>query len=237
MIAFIKRWTILAYFLALFAFIAGGIIGLENLPLFTKPLLMPLLMLYVWVSMSHGAARNILLAALFFSFAGDVLLMLEPVNSFLFIPGLVAFLFTHILYIIYFFAIPSLKKSLLLTAPYLAIAVIIYGMLLLYFLFPRLGILKIPVLIYAGVILVMLLASMHAYNNVQKQAGMLFIAGALFFIISDSLLAINKFHTALIFPFTVILTYGIAQYLLVRGFIKHSLSPMGKTVILTPENN
>jgi len=106
---------------------------------------------------------------------------------------------------------------------------------LLYFLFPHLGKLKIPVVIYAVVILLMLLASIHTYNNVQKEAGILFIAGAGFFIISDSLLAINKFHTPLLFPFFIILTYAIAQYLLVKGFIQQSQSNMDKGVFIATE--
>ena len=222
--AFIKQCIIPIYFLVLLTFIIGGLTGHQTLQVFTKPLLMPLLMLFVFISIAKSTGKNIILAALFFSFAGDVFLLFESKNSLLFIPGLVAFLLTHILYIIYFFSIRPIRKSLLKTAPYLCFIVLLYGVLLLYFLFPHLGALKVPVIIYALIILLMLIASIHIYSRVKKTAGILFIAGAIFFIISDSLLAINKFHTPLLFPFFIILTYGIAQYLLIRGFTQHSSS-------------
>ncbi|RYF87580.1 MAG: hypothetical protein EOO03_10470 [Chitinophagaceae bacterium] len=47
----------------------------------------------------------------------------------------------------------------------------------------------------------------------------MFIAGAAFFVLSDSLLAINKFHTSLQCSFMVMVTYCLAQYLVVKGVI------------------
>ncbi|HSN60613.1 MAG TPA: lysoplasmalogenase [Ferruginibacter sp.] len=224
MTAFIKRFAAPLFFATMMAFIAGGLLKNEWIQIITKPLLLPILMGLVFVSTPPSTSRTLMLVALFFSFAGDVFLLFETSNAMLFIPGLVSFLLTHILYIIYFLSIPALKKSLLKTAPYLGLLVAAYGLLLVYILFPSLGALKIPVIIYATVIMSMLLASIHIYYRVHDDAGRLFIAGALFFVLSDSLLAFNKFHTPIQFPFLIILTYCIAQYLIVRGFIKNSES-------------
>jgi len=222
MTAFIKRFAAPLFFMTMLAFIAGGLLKNEWIQIITKPLLLPILMLLVFVSTPPSTSRTIMLIALFFSFAGDVFLLFESNNAMLFIPGLVSFLLTHILYIIYFLSLPALKKSLLKTAPYLGLLVAAYGLLLVYTLFPNLGALKVPVIIYASVIMSMLLASIHIYNRVNSDAGQLFIAGAIFFVLSDSLLAFNKFHTPVKFSFLIILTYCIAQYLIVRGFIKQS---------------
>ncbi len=221
MIAFVKRFATPLFFITMLAFIAGVFFKNEMIAVETKPLLIPILLILVFVSVRSCRSKNIILAALFFSFAGDVFLLFEYKNAGFFIPGLACFLFTHILYIVYFLSVKPIRISLLKTAPYLAVIVAAYGFLLLYILFPYLGALKIPVIIYAAIILCMLLSILHIYKRVSPQAGKLFIAGALFFILSDSLLAFNKFHTSLQhFSFLIILTYCVAQWLIVKGFLK-----------------
>ena len=218
----LKRFLPLLFFVTTLVYILGGVVQNQTLQLITKPFLIPLLM--CWVALGANASRNrsIILVALFFSFAGDVFLLFEYKNPWLFIPGLVCFLLTHILYIAYFLSIPGNKKSLLKIAPYLGLLVGAYGVALVYVLFPTLGNLKVPVLIYAIVIMSMLLASIHVYSRVSQGAATLFVAGAAFFVLSDSLLAVNKFYNPIAFPFLIILTYCIAQYLIVAGFLKHA---------------
>jgi uncharacterized membrane protein YhhN len=221
MIALVKRFATALFFLTMLAFIGGGFLKNDIITTVTKPLLIPLLMLLVFVSTRPSGNRNIILAALLFSFAGDVLLLYESTMPGLFIPGLVSFLLTHILYIVYFLSTRPKRMSLLKTAPYLGLLVAAYGIFLLYLLFPHLGDLKIPVSIYAVVILCMVLCTIHIYKRVSPPVGKLFITGALFFILSDSLLAFDKFHTSLnSFSFLIILTYCIAQWLIVSGFIQ-----------------
>ena len=219
MSVFLKRFLPIFFFAAMLGYIMAGIWQNQPLQLLTKPLLIPLLMLWVWLNVAITKDRILILVALFFSFAGDVFLLLEYKEPLLFIPGLVSFLLTHILYIVYFLSLPKGKKSLLKTAPHLVLLVLAYGMALVYILFPALGALKIPVLIYAMVIMSMLLASIHIYYRVPLRVGRLFIAGACFFVLSDSMLAFNKFHSPIIFPFLIILTYCVAQYFIVKGFI------------------
>ncbi len=219
----LKRFLPVFFFATMLAYIVAGILQNQRLQLFTKPLLIPLLMLWVWLSVTFTRSRSLILAALFLSFAGDVFLLFEYKNPLLFIPGLASFLLTHILYIIYFLSLPNGKTSLLKTAPYLGLLVLAYGVALIYILFPSLGALKIPVVVYAAVIMSMLLTSLHIYFRVSKPAGALFIAGACFFVLSDSLLAFNKFHSPLAFPFLIMLTYCTAQYLIVKGFVLSNL--------------
>ena len=221
---FFKRYIPVLFFAVMLAYILAGSYQHQLLQLLTKPLLLPLLMLWLALNTGNSKRRNLILVALFFSFAGDVFLLLEYKNKFLFIPGLVSFLITHILYIIYFLQLPGKGKSLFQTAPYLGLLVIVYGIALIYLLYPTLGALKIPVVIYATVIMSMLLASIHVYRRVPQRVARLFIAGACFFVVSDSLLAFNKFHTPLAYSFLIMITYCVAQYLIVKGVIIHSNS-------------
>ncbi len=187
----------------------------------TKPLLVPALILLLHFTKSGVPGKKLLLAGLFFSWMGDIFLLFENNYSGFFIYGLVCFLTTHIFYIAYFLHIQPAGHSLLKKQPVLALLVIGYGIALVWFLFPHLGSLKIPVMIYAGVICLMLLCSLHAYLKVNKPAANAYLTGALAFVLSDSLLAINKFYQPFAYAGAlIILTYCAAQYFIVRGFGK-----------------
>ena len=199
--------------------------GIPLLHLITKPLLIPALILLLVFSQTVAPARNLLVTGLVFSWLGDIFLLFEEKNPLFFIFGLVCFLTTHIFYIIYFLKIQSPHISLVKKQPLLLLLVLGYGVTLVWFLYPHLKELKIPVMVYAAVICSMLLCSLHIFLKVNKPANILYVTGAAFFVLSDSLLAINKFYQ----PFTfagvcIILTYCAAQYFIVRGFIKTTTS-------------
>ncbi len=215
---------LLLFLVAAAADITSILLKIEWLHTIAKPLLLPLLLLAAFTGTPPASKhKKLFIAALFFSWAGDVFLLFENSNSLFFIFGLASFLTTHVLYIIYFLGIQSTAISLLKKQPLLIVAVLLYGAALVWMLFPFLGDLKIPVMVYAAVICSMLLCSLHICYKVNRKVATPFIAGALLFVISDSLLAINKFYQ----PFAmsgvcVMLTYCAAQYLIVKGFIKQN---------------
>ena len=139
-----------------------------------------------------------LLTGLVFSWAGDIFLLLVDKNSLFFIFGLGCFLTTHIFYILYFLRIRSTNISLLKKQPLVLLLVTGYGIAFAWLLFPHLGNLKIPVIIYATVICTMLLCSLHIFYKVSIPSNFFYLTGAASFVISDSLLAINKFYPALL---------------------------------------
>jgi uncharacterized membrane protein YhhN len=165
--------------------------------------------LYKWV-----------VAALIFSWSGDVLLMLEPQNSIFFISGLVSFLIAHSCYIYFFQLVKKREKAK--TNWLLIFPVLIYYSALIIFLLPHLGNLKLPVVIYGAVISSMLAFALHMRQITYKVAGTKMMMGAILFIISDSVLAFNKFYQ----PFAgagivIMLTYAFAQLLIVSGVITY----------------
>jgi uncharacterized membrane protein YhhN len=201
--------------------IAAIVYGSSSIHFFVKPLLIPTLMLLLIYSKTGGKEKWWLLTGLFFSFLGDVFLLYEYKNALFFIFGLASFLITHVFYIIYFLKIKSTQLSLLRQQPWIAALVAGYGCSLVMLLYPGLGDLKIPVIVYAGVICFMLLCSLHIFYKTGRPSNVYFVTGALLFVISDSLLAVNKFLT----PFTsagifIMLTYCAAQFFIVMGFIK-----------------
>ena len=183
---------------------------------FTKPLLMPLLMLgfYTASVKRNGTLFYLILLALFLSWAGDVLLQMKG----MFIPGLISFLLAHVFYIIYFSKTGKSKKGLLQLQPLICIPVLVYIVIFLWQLYPFLDALKIPVTVYGITIGTMLLMAINTRRKVFDNAATLFINGALLFVISDSLLAVNMFAKShFMLSLCVMLTYASAQYLIVRG--------------------
>jgi uncharacterized membrane protein YhhN len=191
--------------------------GSTQIQMVTKPLLMPLLLgCWGWAPVANKSFWIPL--ALIFSWAGDILLMGNEKEPAWFIGGIAAFLFAHVCYI--FFFIGVLRKS---DAPFRlrlipVVLTVLYVGFLLFLLLPHAGDLKVSVFLYACVIGTMLLTVVHAFAPADGDARFFCVAGALLFVLSDSLLAINKFYQP--FPgagMAVMLTYGLAQYGLVKG--------------------
>ncbi len=222
-----KRIQILqiAFWIIVLADIIGIACSIDVLHYFAKPLLLPALMALLFAAIKKAPGKNLLLTALFFSWLGDMFLLFENKNPLFFIFGLASFLTTHILYIIYFLSIGTKAVSLLKKQPLIIVFVVAYGVSLVWLLFPKLGDLKIPVIVYAAVICTMLLCSLHIFYKVNKKAAWLFVTGALLFVLSDSLLAINKFYQPFAYAGVwIMLTYCAAQYNIVTGFIKQTIN-------------
>jgi uncharacterized membrane protein YhhN len=206
--------------------VAATILADSNTVLFgiIKSLLAPALILLLLCSTTTVAYnKKIMLAGLFFSWAGDVLLLFESRGALFFIAGLVCFLTTHIFYIVYFLKVKSSQTSLIRKQPWLAALVAAYGVSLVMFLYPHLAEMKIPVILYAAVICTMVICSLYVFTKINTPANMLFVVGAVFFAVSDSLLAVNKFYK----PFNsagalIIATYCAAQFFIVMGVIKRT---------------
>lgn len=217
--------TAVIFFLVCFiaASIVIPVLAEYNSPLyvFVKPLLMPLLILALASFKTTIPGKTIIITGLFFAWAGDALLLFEKKDAFFFTGGLVSFLITHTCYIIYLLKIRSTNRSLVRDQPWVASLVAAYGVSLVMFLSPHLGDMKIPVMLYAAVICTMVICSLHVFNKVNKAAAVFFVAGALLFAASDSLLAVNKFYK----PFSyagplIIATYCAAQFLIVMAVMK-----------------
>lgn len=206
-----------AFFAALAVNIYAGEAGSKTLLFVSKPLLMPLLAGY-FLSAKENPAKlsRWIFAALFFSWAGDVLLMFQEKDPLFFMLGLSAFLLAHIFYIIAFQTISNNERTRF--RPLLLAIVTVYYASLIYILYPTLADMRVPVMVYGVVISTMFMLAMHALFIKNAAAGKLMMAGALFFVVSDSVLAMNKFYQ----PFKgagiiIMLTYGLAQFLIVKG--------------------
>ena len=187
-----------------------------------KALIIPILIIILVVNIKHEAVvmNRLFFAGLFFSWAGDIVLEFSHINNSYFIPGLICFLTAHIMYFTVFIITPG-KNTIFRNNIYLLIPVITYGVLLICFLYDDLMDMRIPVIIYSVVILSMLSGAINRIGKVGRSSFYMVLIGAILFVISDSLIAINKFscHFRLA-EILVMSTYISAQYLIVRGYLK-----------------
>lgn len=225
----VHKKTAIAFWVLALLDITGIAFNLELLHFIAKPLLVPALLLLLFFTRSAIAGKNLLVTGLFFSWMGDVFLMFENKNPWFFILGLASFLTTHIFYISYFLRIQSANTSLLKKQPVLIALVLFYGAGLVWLLYPHLGDLTLPVIVYAVVICSMLLCSLHVFLKVNKKAAACYLLGASAFVVSDSLLAFNKFYAQhpadQPFAFAgvlIMLTYCAAQFFIVTGYTQQT---------------
>jgi uncharacterized membrane protein YhhN len=194
--------------------------GWNEIRFISKPLIVISLGIFLWRSVSvKNRSFWLIFAALIFSELGDIFLLFEAQQS-SFLLGLLSFLIAHIFFILFFIRTRRLNHFnkifwllIVLTACYVTALFLLLS--------PKLGVLKFPVLIYAIVLCCMFLSSMHAVDFSKEPSRKFCAAGAFLFVISDSLLAINKFcHPSAATGFAVMLTYAIAQFLIVFGGLR-----------------
>jgi alkylglycerol monooxygenase len=192
---------------------AGAALGWTQLHQVFKPLTMVIAIVFVAArarsTRAAGRFDHLLMAGLAFSLVGDVLLMLPG----RFVPGLVAFLIAHLCYTALF------KQGLPWFPNRRALAITLgLGAAMYAFLFSGLSpVLRVAVGAYVVVIAMMAAQAIGRATVLRDKAAVGVAIGAGFFMLSDSLLATNKFAFALpMAQFWVLATYYVAQILIAR---------------------
>ncbi|WAC03218.1 lysoplasmalogenase [Lacinutrix neustonica] len=217
----LKRHT----FYILFALLIGietiiaNLEGLQNVHYISKPLIVGALLFYFISKSKHLSfnIRKLTVLALGFSLIGDILLLFVFKSKAFFITGLLAFLIAHVMYSLLFFKQRNKSKK-----PQICIVLlVVYALILFWFLKSGLNDLLIPVILYMLVLLTMATLAFLRQGRANTVSYNLVLIGALIFIISDSLLAINKFYTPVpLSSFSIMFTYALAQLLITTGILK-----------------
>lgn len=189
---------------------------------FFKPLIVVWLMAYFVLDMhvQRSPLKKWIVFALFFSWLGDVCLLLQEDYPIFFLLGLSAFLIAHLFYIYFFHLIRSGERIKSRVGLVFVVAAYYFGFIAL--LSPHLGDLRLPVRIYAIVISFMFLLAMHMLFIKNREAGRMMMGGALLFVLSDSILALDKFYTVISGGGVLVMgTYGLAQLFITEGAIRY----------------
>ena len=195
------KFRLLFALIAIVAFFIGLYFDNYLMRMISKPI--PLFVLMSLIKPNTHYSRYIFIG-LVFSVIGDFLL---EASSSLFVFGLVSFLIAHINYIIAFTGRNKLYSFKIVPI------LLVYGIGLYWILFPSLKEMAIPVLLYLSVILVMVWRA-FVQRRFDKFA-IYALIGSLFFVFSDSLIALDKFYATIPYSRGVIMTtYWTSQFLI-----------------------
>lgn len=192
----------------------------------SKFLLMPVLIAFYIASVSKMKLMQwIMVIALVFSFSGDVNLELTGFSPNFFLLGLASFLITHILYSFIFFQHKRNETGLLPKKPFLALPWLLYGFSLVSSVAGGLGDMKIPVMVYASVITIMVLLALNRQTKVNKSSFVQTFLGAVMFMMSDSVIALSRFSPLfegkkIIASLIIMSLYIVGQFLIVNGILE-----------------
>lgn len=204
------------------------IIEKNDYRIYTKTLLAPLVLIGIYLegmNTKHTRSKLIANGAFFFCFLGDIILLKDYIGT-NFISGLICFLVAHIFFIVFFYRLKHFTVRHIIFNLITGIAIAAYISVLLLFIWRNVSLqnFELPITVYSIVLGFMVLTAVNTVKNrsTKKLAIKYFIPGTIFFVLSDSLLALNKFYTVL-FNYSgvaIMLTYGIAIFLLGNGIIR-----------------
>lgn len=181
----------------------------------TKPILMPLLLLFYWLKADVPAV--LVMLALVTSTMGDIFL-LWPEKQVTFVAGLLSFLTAHALYIVVFTGSTALANGLPVWFYLAAVPYLLYCTGLFLMLRPYLGPMKAPFVLYSAAIAAMSLISLLRTPSFSGAGFYMPFIGSLLFVVSDSILAVDTFRSKIPRGDVYIMsTYITAQVLIVAG--------------------
>ena len=185
----------------------------KSLEMIFKPLLMTTLAVVYLVSVKKPSFW--LISALFFSFWGDVFL-LDKANYFVF--GLGSFLLAHIIYVK--ITTDFLKKNSFAKILSSAIPFVLLFASVFYLIYENLGEMLLPVIVYGVAISTFGTAALLNYRQEKSTSNSWLLLGAIIFIASDSLIALNNFYSPKhLFDVSIISLYIVSQYLIVKAIV------------------
>jgi uncharacterized membrane protein YhhN len=174
-------------------------------------------LLIIWMALTGPAAtpplyKWLIVAGRIFCLAGDVFLML-PARYF--IAGLASFLVGHLFYITAFVSDGGFHLAWGWLVP-----LALYGFFFYRILAPGLGKMRRPVIVYILAILTMAWQSWGRWSVLAGMGTLLAAIGAALFVVSDSVLAYDRFRQKFTASRIVVLsTYWAAQWLIAYSVI------------------
>lgn len=202
------------YLTLLFLFFAGFYLAFIHVLPYTGDFVIKaipaLTLAFMAFTMVPGATGKVLGIGFILSAGGDVALSFPGDQNFMI--GLGLFLTAHISYVIVFLL--KRKANYKMRLPLMA-AIAIFAGTMGFVLAPHLGPLQIPVFVYITVIAIMGITSC-----MREGAAPIVMLGALIFMLSDSLIAVNKFLMPVAgSKYWIMITYFLGQYLICRAFL------------------
>ncbi|MDZ4071479.1 MAG: lysoplasmalogenase [Sediminibacterium sp.] len=215
----IRRNILIVFWVILFIHCLFHVLHLPFVGI-SKLLLIPSLMVYLFTRRKEEVLVGInffYLVAILFAFIGDMLLVI--INDLLFLPGMIAYIVNLFFLCIFFLQLQKIQLRQLMKPILVVLTLALVGYFVYGFLGEKLKQFQLPVLIYMVFVAITAALAMNTTQHPQlHRTGWYFFIGILVFILSNTILVLNRFHFLYHNLYVaVMLTYGAAQYLLARG--------------------
>lgn len=200
-------------------------LGKQDWLIYSKPLLMPILMLQIFLTTSiKTPLSKLLITGVFFGWIGDLCLM--GTTQWWFLGGLISFLIGHLMYIyLYSREVSDERKThFIMEKPYWILPFTAFWIYAVWLIGSQENEEpKFPVYIYALVIVIMSIMAINRKYVQPSKYYALVIVGSVLFIGSDFMIAVRKFVGDFEFSRVYIMsTYTLAQGLIVYGCLKNN---------------
>ena len=214
-----RTFNILFAILVIFDLIVLQFFDATDIRYISKPAIVGSLMVLMLGKSFHSVRlKNAILIALLFSIVGDLLLLFTGEAELYFLLGLLSFLLAHAWYIIAYLPRGYFHRA---RFPWPIIVILIYSFMIYWYIAADLGENEPYVIAYIGILVILALVAFFRQSFVSRRSYQWVIAGALFFMLSDSILAVDTFKVGIPYSGIVIMiTYALAQWFLVHGAIE-----------------
>lgn len=222
----LKQPLLLFFLLVLVVHCISIYAAIDPVRIVSKLMLVPLLLIHLLTQQAVFSWKARSVYGLFFSLLGDALLIGE--GAVFFLSGMIAFVLAHLNYSYYFLQLHPVRKETRQVFAITLILMLLFSSGVYVLLDGYLGTYQLPVLFYMLFISLMASLAIHTHTNTALKVIALkyFIPGAVLFVISDAILALNlfRFHEKWL-SVAVMLSYGLAQLCLTIGFQKSDTGP------------
>jgi len=193
---------------------------------YTKPAIVgSLIVLMLGIRFHKKRLKNFILLALVFSLGGDLLLLFTGSDELYFLLGLLCFLLAHANYILAYVHRGYFDNAKVALS---GLLIIVYAVIVYMYIADGLGDRQPYVIAYIFILILLALVALLRKSYVSQRSYLWVLAGAMLFILSDSLLAIDTFKTAIPYGgIPIMLTYSMAQWFLVHGGIEQDRTEPG----------
>lgn len=229
----IKEYGLLIFWGVLIADCLFSIFHLGDYRVYSKPLLLPILALYLFINTKrskHRRSKTWIYSSLVIAWIADIVLLINDIkpknNDILLFSGMALLLVSCVIYARMFrkmlkINLKDCQEAFLSSALMLILCAVFYKFLKIM----QIGNFRYPVILGMLIMTLVLAYSVNVYKDkIRKNMAIkFFIPGIVTLIISFAVILAYRFmlEDADFLPGVIVLTYGFGQMLIVRGFTKY----------------
>lgn len=213
------------FWLIALAQIIAILFDIELLDRISKSALMFSLLIYFWdqtESQKDSKWVRYTTLAIVFTWIGDIMFLLYVKNFLFFFAGISAYFAAHI-FLLFAFSKATFSEKIKFHFSIVPLIALAYTVLMGYLIVPYLdGVIQVPISLYVLSTLFLVIYAWYRKPQTNTESFLWVFLGVILIVISDSVLAINRFSNTV--PYAQYITticFIVAHWLIINGLIKH----------------